>query len=32
MRDPDFIAGRLSTRFMERFLAREARAKEDAEK
>jgi len=26
LRDPDFIAGRLSTRFMERFLQREARA------
>jgi acetyl-CoA carboxylase, biotin carboxylase subunit len=27
LRDPDFIAGRLSTRFMERFLEREARAR-----
>ncbi len=26
LRDPDFAAGRLSTRFMERFLQREARA------
>jgi acetyl-CoA carboxylase, biotin carboxylase subunit len=26
LRDPDFIAGRLSTRFMERLLQREARA------
>ncbi|HEX4496680.1 MAG TPA: acetyl-CoA carboxylase biotin carboxylase subunit [Thermoanaerobaculia bacterium] len=27
LRDPDFVAGRLSTRFMERFLEREARAR-----
>jgi acetyl-CoA carboxylase, biotin carboxylase subunit len=32
VRDPDFIAGRLSTRFMERFLQREARAGGDAGK
>ncbi|HEV2844932.1 MAG TPA: acetyl-CoA carboxylase biotin carboxylase subunit [Thermoanaerobaculia bacterium] len=32
MRDPDFIAGRMSTRFMERFLQREARAAEDGGK
>ncbi len=25
LRDPEFVAGRLSTRFMERFLQREAR-------
>jgi acetyl-CoA carboxylase biotin carboxylase subunit len=30
LRDPDFVAGRLSTRFMERFLEREARAKNAA--
>jgi acetyl-CoA carboxylase, biotin carboxylase subunit len=32
LRDPDFAAGRLSTRFMERFLQREARAGGDAGK
>ena len=29
LRDPDFVAGRLSTRFMERFLQRETRANGD---
>jgi acetyl-CoA carboxylase biotin carboxylase subunit len=29
LRDPDFIAGRLSTRFMERFLERERAAKDE---
>ncbi|HEV8578522.1 MAG TPA: acetyl-CoA carboxylase biotin carboxylase subunit [Thermoanaerobaculia bacterium] len=32
LRDPDFAAGRLSTRFMERFLQREARAGGDGGK
>jgi acetyl-CoA carboxylase biotin carboxylase subunit len=31
LRDPDFAAGRLSTRFMERFLQREERARQDGE-
>ena len=32
LRDPDFIAGRLSTRFMERFLQREARERSEGGK
>ncbi len=30
MRDPEFIAGRLSTRFMERFLSRQAKPEPDS--